>query len=142
MKERHWKITIIFAALAGLLLQYQNCGSNAGQQNSDPEMGVINPIETGSIQFLQSKTEIDDSTTQLVAHGVCSAEQDGALLSWRLADPNSQQTISSGKSLCDRGTFEIIYEETTSLDCNSTNKLTAYLGSQEKTDLIVEKKCQ
>lgn len=140
MKERHWKIIVIFVALTGLLLHYQNCGSKAGQ-SSDPEMGVINPIETGSIQFLQSKTEIDNSTTQLVAHGVCSLEQDGALLSWRLADPNSQETISSGKSLCDRGAFEIIYAETSNLDCNSVNKLTAYLGSQEKTDLIVEKKC-
>lgn len=151
MQERHLKISVIFIALLGLLLHYQNCGSTAAQQNvdsdqspgsiSDPELGIINPVNTGSIQFLQSKAEIDDRSTQIVAYGVCSQEQEGALLSWKLSG-NDAQIISNGKSLCDRGTFEVVYNEASSLDCDSTLKLTAFLGSQEKTELSVEKICQ
>lgn len=139
MKERTYKIGLIFIALAGVLLNFQNCGSSPSQQ-ADSDMKIINPVQTGSIQFLQTKTEIDNSATQLVAYGVCSAEQDGAILSWRMADEQSQQ-ISSGRSLCDRGAFEVVYEEASQLECNSTIRLTAFLGSQEKTELLVEKKC-
>lgn len=149
MRERHLKIFVIFVALSGLLLHYQNCGSKSAEMsdagsnpllNSDPQVGIINPIETGGIQFLQSKTEITDSTMQIIAYGVCSTDQQGALLSWTLVDTEAQ-AISKGRSLCDRGTFEVVYEEASSLDCNSTLKLTAYLGSKEKTDLLVEKVC-
>ncbi len=139
MKERYCKIGIIFIALAGVLFNFQNCGSSPAQQTSG-EMKIINPVETGSIQFLQSKTEIDNSATQLIAYGVCASEQDGAVLSWRMADAQSQQ-ISSGRSLCDRGAFEVIFEQASMIECNSTIRLTAYLGSQEKTELLVEKKC-
>ncbi len=149
MRERHLKLFVIFIALSGLLLHYQNCGSSSTQmadatqdplQNSDPQMGIINPIETGTIQFLQSKTEINDATQQIIAYGVCSSEQQGALLSWTLVD-TAAQAISQGRSLCDRGTFEVVYNEAASLDCNSTLKLTAYFGAKEKTDLLVEKVC-
>ncbi len=140
MQERHFKLSIIFIALSGLLLHFQNCGSAPGQLQADSDMKIINPVETGSIQFLQSKTEIDSSATQIVAYGVCSSEQDGAILSWRMANEHSQQ-ISSGRSLCDRGAFEVIYEEASQLECNSTVRLTASLGAKEKTELVVEKKC-
>jgi hypothetical protein len=139
MQERQLKIGIVLIALSGILIHFQNCGSSPGQQ-AGSDMKIINPVETGSIQFLQSKTEISNATTQLVALGVCSAEQDGAVLSWRLADEQFQQ-ISSGQSLCDRGAFEVIYEEASMLECNATIRLTAFLGSQEKTELLVEKKC-
>jgi hypothetical protein len=139
MNERYCKMAIIFIVLAGVLFNFQNCGSQPTEQ-SDSEMKIINPVETGSIQFLESKTEIDNSATQLIAYGVCSTEQDGAILSWRLADEQSQQ-ISSGRSLCDRGAFEVIFDEASAIECNSTMRLTASLGSQEKTELIVEKKC-
>ena len=139
MKERTYKIGLIFLALAGVLLNFQNCGSNPSQK-ADSEMKIINPVQTGSIQFLQTKTQIDNSATQLVAYGVCSVEQDGAILSWRMADAQSKP-ISSGRSFCDRGAFEVIYEEASLLECNSTIRLTAFLGSQEKTELLVEKKC-
>ncbi len=151
MQERHLKIVIIFVALSGLLFHYQNCGSTGAQQNTDtdlnagpiasPELGIINPVNTGSIQFLQSKAEIDDRSTQIVAYGVCAQEQEGALLSWRLSGEDAS-IISSGKSLCDRGTFEVVYNEASSLECDSTIQLTAFLGSQEKTELSVEKRCQ
>lgn len=149
MRERHLKLFVIFIALSGLLLHYQNCGSKSASmadgspdpfESSDPQMGIINPIETGTIQFLQTKTEINDATQQIVAYGVCSSEQQGALLSWTLVD-TSAQAISRGRSLCDRGTFEVVYDNAVSLDCNSTLKLTAYFGSKEKTDLLVEKVC-
>lgn len=151
MRERQLKIFVIFIALSGLLLHYQNCGSKSAQQNaevgqnpgstSDPELGIINPVNTGSIQFLQTKTEIDNTSTQIVAYGICSQEQEGALLSWKLSGADAQ-IISKGKSLCDRGTFEVVYNEASSLACNSTLQLTAFLGSQEKTELFVKKICQ
>ncbi len=146
MRERHFKIAMIFGCLSLVLLQYQNCGSQAPQDSSstivqDPDLGVINQVNTGSIQFLQTKTEIDASAQDIVAYGVCSVEQQGALLSWKLVDEN-EQVVSKGRSTCDRGTFEIISSDISSLDCGSLSKLTAYLGSSEKTELIVEKKCQ
>ena len=142
MRERHFKIAIIFSCLSLVLLQYQNCGSQAPQDSvaQDPDLGVINPINTGSIQFLQTKTEIDDSIQNIVAYGVCSAEQQGALLSWKLVDEN-EVVVSSGRSTCERATFEIISSDISSLDCGSLSKLTAYLGAHEKTELVVEKKC-
>lgn len=139
MKERNFKISLIFIMLTGILFNFQNCGSSPTQQVSS-DMKIINPVETGSIQFLQSKTEIDNSATQLVAYGICASEQDGAILSWRVADEQSQQ-ISSGRSLCDRGAFEVVFEQASMIECNSTIRLTAFLGSQEKTELLVEKKC-
>ena len=139
MNERYSKLAVIFITLSGVLFNFQNCGSQPAEQ-SGSEMKIINPVETGSIQFLQTKTEIDNSATQLIAYGVCSAEQDGAILSWKLANEHAEQ-ISSGRSLCDRGTFEVIFDEASAIECNSTIRLTAFLGSQEKTELIVEKKC-
>lgn len=148
MRERHFKTAMIFGCLSFVLLQYQNCGSQSQQENSkpttvvqDPDMGVINPVNTGSIQFLQSKTEIDEETQNIAAYGVCSSEQQGALLSWKLVDENAL-IVSKGRSTCDRGAFEIVSSDVAALDCGSLSKLTAYLGSSEKTELIVEKKCQ
>jgi hypothetical protein len=145
MRERYMKIISIFVLLTVVLFQYQNCGSQnqklAGDSYSnDPEMGVINPINIGSIQFLQSKTEIDDSVKELTAYGVCSQDQQGALLSWKLIDEETN-ILSTGKSLCNQGTFEIVSSIASSIVCGSSSKLTAYLGSQEKTELLVEKVC-
>lgn len=145
MKERQWKLFSIFAGLSLLLFQYQNCGKTSihGQADAtnDSQVGIINPINTGSIQFLEKKTQISEQETQIVAYGICAEAQEGALLSWKLLNQDGDQILSSGKSLCDRGAFEVISNEVVQANCGSTLRLTAFLGSQEKTELLVEKKC-
>lgn len=149
MKERHIKLLSIFLILGGVLMHYQNCSQNSksldAQQNSenlnsDPTMRIINPVETGGIQFLESKTQLASTDQSFIAYGLCSAEQQGALLSWKLFDAN-ENLISKGKSLCDKGAFEVVYQEAGSLPCDSALKLSAYFGSSVSADLSVSKSC-
>lgn len=149
MKECHFKLMSIFTLLAAVLFHYQNCGSKSANLsegstitqnlNSDPEVGVINPINTGSIQFLQSKTQVANSDVTLVAYGSCSQDQQGALLSWKIFD-STNSILAIGKSLCNQGTFEVIYQEIETLNCGNL-KLSAYFGSQAQTDMLIEKAC-
>lgn len=148
MNERRLKILIIFTVLCGVLFNYQNCGSKNATSSAEPiqlvddgEMDIIDPMSTGGIQFVQSKAEVTTADTELAASGICSAEQNGSLLSWKVFNSNLE-IVAQGKSLCDKGTFEIVFEGVESLACDTELSLQAFFGAKAKTQLLISKNCQ
>ncbi len=149
MKERHIRILTIFVIAAGLVFNFQNCGSNsqnldgaakAVTTGDDGEMDIIDPNITGSIRFAQSKVEVGAADTELRAAGVCSSEQNGALLNWKVLD-STEQVVASGKALCDGGLFEVVIAGAEELICGSELSLEAALGSKARSQLLINKKC-
>jgi len=150
MNERKFKILVIFAVLAGVLLNYQNCASQknsltpadlADSEQSDGQMDIINPISTGGIQFVQNKAQVSSVDTDLKALGLCSAEQHGAQLSWKVLD-EEENILAQGKSLCDRGSFEVVLDGVETLPCDAQLKLKAAFGAKAKTELSISKECE
>lgn len=144
MQERQLKILGIFLSLSLVLLNYQNCGSKggaaSGSASADGEMGIINAINTGGIAFTQTKATVSSTDTELAIAGLCSQEQAGGLIGWQALDESGSQ-IASGKSLCDRGSFEVLFVGVESLSCGAKLNLKAAFGSKSKSELIIEKKC-
>jgi hypothetical protein len=149
MRERQRKIFSVFFVLSLILVNYQNCGSakNAPDIAANEDigvdgnnLGVINPVVTGGIQFSQTKATVESSDQNLNVFGVCSAEQNGAFISWVLEDASGIK-IFSDKSLCDRGVFAISFEGVEALACNSQLQLKAFFGAKAKTQIEIQKNC-
>ena len=149
MKERHIRILTIFVVAAGLVFNFQNCGSNsqnldgaakAVTTEDDGDMDIIDPNITGSIRFAQTKVQMSAADTELRASGVCSAEQTGALLNWKVYD-EGDQVIASGKALCDAGLFEVVIAGAQDLICGAELRLEASLGSKARSQLLINKNC-
>lgn len=149
MKERNFKLVLIFAALSGVLLNYQNCGSqknaldgsgDVASIREDGEMDIIDPMNIGGIQFVQTKATLTSQDTALTALGTCSDEQDGAILSWKVFDADGTQLLQ-GKSPCDHGTFQVVLDGVEELECGVELSLKAVLGSKAKTELSIAKNC-
>lgn len=147
MKERQYKIFSIFAMLSIVLVHYQNCGAAKYSPSADTniaadgkDLGVINPISTGGIQFPQSKTTVSSVDKNLNVSGICSLEQNGAFISWVLEDENGQKLFAD-KSLCDRGSFAVAFEGVEGLACNAKLQLKAFFGAKAKTQIEIHKNC-
>lgn len=144
MQERPLKILSIFLSLSIVLLNYQNCGSKTSATGTaaavSDENSIINPVVTGGISFVQTKATVSASDTELAIDGLCSKDQSGGLIGWQALD-SSQNIIASGRSLCDRGAFEVLFAGVDNLACGSNLKLKAFFGSKSKTELTIEKKC-
>jgi hypothetical protein len=146
MKARQYKLLGIFLVLGAVLLNYQNCGSkgasSASVETADGgEMGIINPVIAGGINFTQSKAVVSASDTELAVDGLCSKEQSGALIGWQLRDDNAN-IVSAGRSLCDKGAFEVVFAGVQSLACGASMTLVATFGSKAKSEIAIEKNCQ
>lgn len=143
MQERQLKILGIFLSLSIVLLNYQNCGSSkgaAGTATIADENSIINPVVAGGIAFVQTKATVNASDTELAVDGLCSKEQSGGLIGWQALD-DSGDVVASGKSLCDKGAFEVLFAGVENLACGSNLTLKAAFGSKSKTELTIEKKC-
>ena len=137
----------LFIIMSLVLLNYQNCGSakNMGDPQSDfnadgSEMGIINPVSTGGISFVQTKAVVSASDTELAINGLCSQEQSGGLIGWKALDENDN-LMAEGNSLCDRGAFEVLFAGVDSLSCGSKITLKAAFGAKSKSELLIEKNC-
>lgn len=142
MQERQLKILGIFLSLSIVLLNYQNCGSKggAGTATAAGENSIINPVIAGGISFVQTKATVNASDTELAIDGLCSQEQSGGLIGWQALD-QAGDVVASGKSLCDKGGFEVLFAGVENLACGSNLKLKAAFGSKSKTELTIEKNC-
>lgn len=145
MQERQLKVLGIFLTLSLVLLNYQNCGSSKGGGGEtatavDGDNSIINPVVTGGISFVQTKATVSASDTELAIDGLCSQEQAGALIGWQAFD-DLGDVVASGKSLCDKGAFEVLFAGVENLACGSNLTLKAAFGAKSKTELIIEKKC-
>ncbi|MBY0314465.1 MAG: hypothetical protein K2Q26_03030 [Bdellovibrionales bacterium] len=146
MKRRQYKVLGIFAILSVLILNYQNCGAKgAGGASTEASsdggtMGVINPVNTGGIQFTESKATVSSLDEELNIVGLCSVEQSGAFIKWSLQD-NDGNELFEGRSLCDRGSFEVAFENVKQLACNSKLQLKAVFGAKAKTQIEIQKNC-
>lgn len=145
MQERQLKILGIFLSLSLVLLNYQNCGSKGGAANADAtaagaDVGIINPVNTGGISFVQEKATVSSSDTELAINGLCSKEQSGGQIGWKAVD-ESDVVVASGKSLCDRGAFEVLFVGVENLSCGAKLNLIAAFGSKSRSELVIEKKC-
>lgn len=142
MKDRQLKIVGIFLSLSLLLLNYQNCGSKGGATatNGTDQNSIINPVVAGGISFIQTKATVNASDTELAIDGLCSKEQAGGLIGWQALD-QSGEIIASGKSLCDKGGFEVLFAGVDNLACGTNLTLKAAFGAKSKTELIIEKNC-
>lgn len=149
MQERHFKLLVIFTMLSGVLLQYQNCGSpkNADAsvqiENLDPnarDRSVINDVSVGGIQFLQNKTAVQAADSEFRAYGTCAADQQGAMLSWKVVNQD-EQVLANGKSLCNEGLFEVHVVNASDLSCEDDLVLKAAFGAKAKAESVVDKSC-
>lgn len=148
MKERQLKVLIIFGVLSAVLLSYQNCGSKNSSLDAtakvitsdDGEMDIIDANITGQINFAESKVVLDSNDVELKAAGICSAEQDGGLLSWKVYD-EADDVIAEGKALCDNGTFEVVIADADAIACDAELSLKANFGAKAKAQIAVSKKC-
>lgn len=148
MKNYHLRVLTIFIVLSGILVQYQNCGSKGGVTDAvvseeipqDDRRDVINEVNTGDIQFIQAKTTVNGSDSNLAVFGTCSLEHNKALLSWELLDVNGER-LFSGQSMCSAGVFKVEFEGVDSLACGSSLALKAYFGAQAQTQTVINKKC-
>ncbi len=143
MQERQLKILGIFLSLSLVLLNYQNCGSKGGAADGDAAAateGIINPVNVGGIAFVQEKATVSSADTELAINGLCSKEQAGGLIGWQALD-ESDVVVASGKSLCDRGAFEVLFVGVENLACGAKLNLKAAFGSKSKTELVIEKQC-
>lgn len=134
----------LFIIMGLVLLNYQNCGSSKNltdTSSADGDMGIINPVVTGGISFVQEKATVSASDTELAINGLCSQEQSGGLIGWKALD-ESNNVMLEGKSLCDRGSFEVLFAGIENLSCGSQITLKAFFGSKSKSELLIEKKCQ
>jgi hypothetical protein len=153
MKRYQYKVFAVFAVTCLLLLQYQNCGSSknlnpvaedqslsAPEDSADGDMHVINEVNTGGIQFVQSKTVVSSSDSDFSAFGTCSLEHQGALLSWQLLD-ESGSSLFKGKSKCENGVFRVDFQGVDSLACGTNLILKAAFGAQAETQTLISKNC-
>ncbi len=131
-----------------MLLNYQNCGSSKNMDgtaatpdvNDGGEMGIINPVIAGGISFVQTKATVSAADTELAIAGLCSKEQSGGLIGWQATDQNGT-LMASGNSLCDKGSFEVLFAGVESLACGAKLTLKATFGAKSKSELEIEKNC-
>jgi hypothetical protein len=150
MKKYQYRVIGIFISLTLILLQYQNCASSKGSSldatdeaaivDGSDDRHVINEVNTGGIQFLQSKTILTASDQNLSAYGSCAVEQQDGKLSWQLLDDQGN-LLFKGSALCDKGIFEVRFEGVDDLACDANLTLKAYFGAQAKTETLINKKC-
>ncbi|MCC6138815.1 MAG: hypothetical protein IT287_09290 [Bdellovibrionaceae bacterium] len=143
MQERQLKILGIFVSLSLVLLNYQNCGSSKGADGAPAagaDMGIINPVVAGGISFVQTKATVNAADTELAIDGLCSKEQSGGMIGWQALD-EEQTVVASGKSLCEKGGFEVLFAGVENLACGSKLTLKAAFGSKSKSELEIEKNC-
>lgn len=141
MKDKRLKILGIFLGLSLVLFNYQNCGSkNSSTPSQANNESIINRVVTGGISFVQTKATVSASDTELAINGLCSQEQSGGLIGWQALDQASN-VIASGNSLCDRGSFEVLFAGVDNLDCGSKLTLIAKFGTKSRSELEIEKNC-
>lgn len=150
MKQRFKNSAIVLLALSLLVLQFQNCAQSSSDEyepqdektigEGDQQESIINPITTGSLQFVEKIIQFDEAEDMVVAYGVCSAEQQGSLISWKLYDEDENE-LERGRSLCDLGAFEISFEGAQTLHCGSEQVLKAFLGAKSKSEVSLMKVC-
>lgn len=147
MSEYPLKKFGLFIVMSLVLLNYQNCGSakNITDTPTDAsaggsEMDIINPVIAGGISFVQTKAVVTASDTDLAIDGLCSLEQSGGLIGWKATDENNT-LMAEGKSLCDRGAFEVLFAGVDSLACGSKITLKAAFGAKSKSEVLIEKNC-
>jgi hypothetical protein len=149
MKARHIKIVAIFAAVSGLLLGFQNCGSSKNALDStaeavkvdDGRMDIIDPMPSGDLRFAESKVSLNADDTDLRASGICSPEQEGSLLSWKVLDEQGELQ-ATGKAECSAGIFEVVVAGAQDLACGSQLSLKAFFGSKSQASVAISKDCQ
>lgn len=144
MKRSHVKSFAIFIALSLVLINYQNCSSAA---NSDDALmfassteGTIDEVNTGEIDFIQEKVSVNESDENLTLYGICSSQQNGAMISWKLFDKQGNE-MERGQALCDTGAFEVSFEGVDQLACDSKLSLKAFFGAKANSQMSIEKNC-
>jgi len=147
MKARHLRVLGIFLLLSGVLINYQNCGqshgsSGAAAKAADGGSGSVDIIDqniTGGLSFVDSKVTLHSSDQNLKASGLCSADQDGALIAWKVYD--GDEVVAEGKALCDQSVFNVEISDAGDVACGANLELKAALGAKASAELAISKVC-
>lgn len=144
MKTKSIKISLTMFGLFCVLLNYQNCSPVAGTEDlgqaPSTQEGIIDPMNIGQIDFMQEKVNVAQDDTDLSVFGICSSEQSGSLIGWKIYDSTSTQMFK-GRSVCDLGSFEVALEGLDTIPCGEQFELHAALGAKAKSQVIIEKSC-
>ena len=146
MQARHLRVLGIFLLLSGVLINYQNCGQSHGAAgpaakaaNDGGSVDIIDQNITGGLSFVDSKVTLSASDQNLKASGLCSADQDGALISWKVYD--GEDVVAEGKALCDKSLFNVEISDANDVACGANLHLEAALGAKAKAELAISKNC-
>lgn len=156
MKRRQW-----FAGLGmlGLLLlfSHQNCapsnmsatgtagGSSAGIDPSRPVTIIDDSKSTAAVSFPYAEVEIQSKTSDASLNGICSTEQEGAVLGWKMNqvqdDGSLGAEVAQGYAECSGGSFKVDLASVQGLVCDRKYAVTARLGFAKPGQTVIHRRC-
>jgi hypothetical protein len=94
-----------------------------------------------SLAFAEAEKTVDVGAGIIRADGICSSQQNGAVLYWKLLDGDAGNLVMDGYSHCELSGFVVQADLEEPLECVKNYKIEAQLGLGRKAILSVKPDC-
>lgn len=144
---RNLRTYCLLATLGLALFQYQNCAPLNTQavlddQTNSGRVGIIDNFDkTTQIKFVESEVVVPGDLDDVQIDGLCSSQQDGAVLVWRVVNENNE-IVTSGNSTCDLSGFRVYLSQVNQLPCGKSHSLKAQFGFDKGDQVLIVRDCQ
>ena len=152
---RKWlSLTTSLLCLTAVAVKFQNCApggnsldglpfeSEISRDNSDVPNSIIDESRRSTaLSFNQKAISVGDAESDITAQGECFEEQNGALLSWALLDPNDDSVLLVGQTGCQEGVFEVAINNLQDFQCGEY-MIQARLGLGQAGEVALSIDCE
>ncbi len=140
------RVLSVLLILGFALFQYQNCApvqSTTFIDVVDPNrVGIIDDFDRHTqLKFVSSEVIVPSNVSTVQVEGLCSSNQDGSVLSWRVINEENE-VVSSGHSTCDLSGFRVYLSQVNQLACGKSHSLKAQFGFDEGDQIPIVRDCQ
>ena len=119
--KRNIKLTGIFASIALLMFNYQNCAPpSVGQGAITGEVRTADDWNQSKLLFVTSNQIFSNDDANLTLHGVCNRIGENGILSYSISESNSGLEVEAGEQndFCEGGGFRLNVQNVASIDCD------------------------
>ncbi|OQW50753.1 MAG: hypothetical protein A4S09_11400 [Proteobacteria bacterium SG_bin7] len=136
----------VLLTLGFALFQYQNCAPVQSTEFIDygnpGRVGIIDDFNRNTqLKFVESEVVVPSNVSDIQVDGLCSSNQDGSVLSWRVIN-EANEVVSSGHSTCDLSGFRVYLSQLNQLPCGKSHSLRAQFGFDKGDEVPIVRDCQ
>lgn len=139
------RLLSILLILGLAFLQFQNCApvqSTTFVDHGNGRVGIIDDFDRHTeLKFATDGVIFPSSVSDIEVDGLCSSNQDGSVLSWRVINENNE-VVSSGHSTCDVSGFRVYLSQVNQLPCGKSHSLKAQFGFDQGDQIPIVRDCQ